>query len=76
MSVDVDFLPPRCPDCNDPMQLVSVVCSRAHVLPPVSTFECAECETDAILQWRPTQTRRAVAPLIQGRPVAGRYGAR
>jgi hypothetical protein len=35
------------------MQLVSVVYSRAHVLSPVSTFECAECETDAILQWQP-----------------------
>jgi hypothetical protein len=54
MSVDVDFLPPTCPDCSRPMRLVSVVCSRIHVVcPPVQTFECAECETDAILQGEP-----------------------
>jgi hypothetical protein len=58
MSADVDFLPPGCPDCDRPMQLVSVVCSRAHVLPPVSTFECAECERDVIWQRQPTPIDR------------------
>jgi hypothetical protein len=54
MLADVDLLPPRCPDCSRPMRLVSVLCSRADVYPPVRTFECADCETDAIYQWQPT----------------------
>ena len=54
MSVDVDFLPPRCPDCSRRCGWCPVVCSRIHVVcPPVQTFECAECETDAILQGEP-----------------------
>jgi transposase len=54
MLPDVHFLPPRCPECSGPMRLVSVVCSRIHVVcPPVQTFECAECETDAIFQGEP-----------------------
>jgi hypothetical protein len=47
MLADVQLLPPKCPECSRPMQLV-------HVYPPVRTFECAECETDAIWQWQPT----------------------
>jgi hypothetical protein len=54
MLADVHFLPPRCPECSGPMRLTSVLCSRAHVVdPPVQTFECAECERDAIWQWQP-----------------------
>jgi hypothetical protein len=50
MLADVQFLPPRCPECHRPMQLVSVLCSRADTQPPVRTFECAACETDVIWQ--------------------------
>jgi hypothetical protein len=54
MSGDLDFSPPRCPECSGAMRLMSVVCSRAYVVdPPVQTFECAECETDAIFQGEP-----------------------
>jgi hypothetical protein len=53
MLADVQFLPPRCPECSHPMRLVHVL-ANAHAYPPVRTFECAECQTDAILQWQPT----------------------
>jgi spore maturation protein CgeB len=58
MPADVQFSPPRCPECSRPMRLVSVLCSRvltnAHLYPPVRTFECAACERDMICQWQPT----------------------
>ena len=52
MLANVQVLPPRCPECNRPMQLVHVL-ANAHVCPPVRSFECSECETDAICQWQP-----------------------
>ena len=59
MIADVQFLPPTCPECSGPMRLVSIVCSRAHILhPPVQTFECAACERDAIFQGQPTPMDR------------------
>jgi hypothetical protein len=58
MLADIQFLPPRCPECHGPMQLVHVH-ANAHVYPPVRTFECAECETDAIFQWQPTPADRS-----------------
>jgi hypothetical protein len=51
MQADVQFLAPSCAECSRPMRLVSVLCSRTDVQPPVQTFECADCETDAI--WQP-----------------------
>jgi hypothetical protein len=58
MIADVQFSPPRCPECSRPMRLVSVLCShvRTNDYPPVRTFECAPCERDAIYQWQPTAT--------------------
>jgi hypothetical protein len=53
MLTDSQLVPPSCSECHRPMQLVSVLCSRADVQPPVQTFECADCETDVIWQWQP-----------------------
>jgi hypothetical protein len=53
MLANVRPLPPRCPECSRPMQLVHVH-ANAHVYPPVRTFECAPCEKDMICQWQPT----------------------
>jgi hypothetical protein len=52
MLANVHLLPPRCAECNHPMRLVHVL-ANAHVYPPVRTFECAPCATDAIWQWQP-----------------------
>jgi hypothetical protein len=59
MLADVRFLPPRCPECSRPMQLVHVL-ANAHVYPPVRTFECSKCETDAIRRWQPIRIEHNV----------------
>jgi len=51
MLANVNLSLPKCPECGCAMSLVHVL-ANAHVYPPVRTFECAACATDAIFQWQ------------------------
>jgi hypothetical protein len=52
MLANVHLSLPKCSECGRAMSLVHVL-ANAHVYPPVRTFECAPCATDAIFQWQP-----------------------
>ena len=44
MSADIVYLPPRCPACHRPMQLIE----HEEAQPRIRAFVCKRCEKDLI----------------------------
>ena len=50
MSADVHHLPPRCPTCQRPIELIHVFKKGGDVERPVRTYRCPVCVTGKILK--------------------------
>jgi transposase-like protein len=48
MSADVHHLPPRCPACHRPMELIHVLNDKQHVDQRIRTYRCPVCGTGLV----------------------------